>query len=302
MHVFKNKIDFYITNVCNLTCEHCNRFNNHDFRGWQRWSDYKETYRRWGELIGLTSATIMGGEPFLNATLTDWVNGINNTFGIEVQILTNGTRFRAPPRDLYEALARYQSPKTSAKNHLGVSIHRLDEEENIIEDIRSFLDSKVTILSKEENTWGADWHLVDKNGVAVNVYRVTKFSKSAIIPLPPSADGSPRFTLHRSDPVEAHRNCSFAQFKSYHFIKGALYKCAPAALLREFDDQYLFDIRAEERQIIYYGYQPLTVENFHTYLPRWLEIVDNPIPQCQLCPSKFDRHDIFPVRKGSVNV
>ena len=39
-----NRLDyceFYITNVCNLSCNGCNRFNNYKFRGFQRWEDSK---------------------------------------------------------------------------------------------------------------------------------------------------------------------------------------------------------------------------------------------------------------------
>lgn len=34
-------MEFYITNVCNLTCTGCNRFNNYKFKGFQRWTEDK---------------------------------------------------------------------------------------------------------------------------------------------------------------------------------------------------------------------------------------------------------------------
>jgi organic radical activating enzyme len=72
-----SNIEFYITNVCNLNCVNCNRFNNHDFSGYQKWSDYKEIYAQWSRHIRLQRVTILGGEPLLNPTILDWIDGIN---------------------------------------------------------------------------------------------------------------------------------------------------------------------------------------------------------------------------------
>jgi len=301
MHHFDNKIDFYITNVCNLTCNHCNRFNNHNFKGWQNWKDYADIYEQWGKLIKLRAVTIMGGEPFLNPSLSEWVEGINRIFQIDVQILTNGTRFRNPPANLYETLLSFSNSAYGAKNHIGVSIHRNDKAEETIEDIRNFLGPDVKIFSKKDsnNVWGSDWHFKDRNGIIVNAHLVSTFNESSVIPLPPGGNGKPRFTLHKSDPDLAHRKCSFVHFKSYHFIRGALYKCAPAALLKQFDEQNPFEINEDQRDKIYNGYTPLTVENFDTHLETWLETAKNPIPQCTLCPENYKKHKIMPVIKGS---
>ena len=67
------KVEFYITNICNLTCEDCNRFNNHDFKGWQAWDDFKETYQQWSQYVELDQVVILGGEPLLNPTFIDWI-------------------------------------------------------------------------------------------------------------------------------------------------------------------------------------------------------------------------------------
>ena len=170
MHRIPNKVDFYITNVCNLTCEGCNRFNNHNFRGWQRWSDYELDYRRWGELIELNAVTIMGGEPFLNPSLGEWISGINDIFGIEVQVLTNGTRFRQS-KHLYEKFL-YWSDKNQHLNHIGVSLHNADQFNQLHADILDFLQGPVKVYPKGhiENNWNSDWHYIDKNNIIVMIF------------------------------------------------------------------------------------------------------------------------------------
>jgi organic radical activating enzyme len=289
-----NKIEFYITNVCNLTCDHCNRFNNHDFRGWQRWSDYEQAYERWGKLINLKAVTIMGGEPFLNPTLPDWIRGINRIFRIGVQVLTNGTRFRHAA-GVYQAMHEgNRTRRLSSSNHIAVSLHNLDDFEQLKSDVAYFLEKK-PIRENEFNfeQWGSDWQWTDKNGIMVNVYKQNVFYNSAIERI------NNRFVLHNNDPELAHNACTFVKFKSYHFIRGALYKCGPVALFPEFDQQHTFLLSQEDRQLLN-SYRPLTVENFEEYHEEFLANLDNPIPQCKFCPVFHTPINIAPLPKGSV--
>ena len=129
-----NKIEVYITNVCNLTCEQCNRFNNFDFKGWQRWSDHADQYQQWAKLIDLKSITILGGEPLLNPDIVSWVRGLNVTFGIGVQILTTGTRLNQV-KGLYDAIA-YARPRNGTRNSIAVSLHNLDDLDSLQQNIR----------------------------------------------------------------------------------------------------------------------------------------------------------------------
>lgn len=294
MYQISNKVDFYITNVCNLTCDRCNRFNNYDFKGWQRWSDYQEAYSRWSKLVELRAITIMGGEPFLNPTLADWIQGLNELFEIEVQVLTNGTRFRYA-KNVYPTLL-YESEKTGAMNHIGVSLHNINELDQLREDILSFLQGPVEEYTKETSPgkWFSDWQFIDSNGVIVNVYRTDVFGAAAIRSTMPK-----QYMLHNNDPVRAHENCAFARFKSYHFIKGQLYKCGPVALMPEFDQQHTLEISEEDRKLLN-SYRPLTPDNFEEYSQSFFENLDNPIPQCKFCPVEYDAQPIFPLRKGTL--
>jgi MoaA/NifB/PqqE/SkfB family radical SAM enzyme len=49
----------------------------------------------------------MGGEPLLNPTVCDYVDGINELWNQRVQIMTNGTRPNRVP-GLYERMVRYR--------------------------------------------------------------------------------------------------------------------------------------------------------------------------------------------------
>ena len=65
--------EFYIINVCNLACPGCNRFNDYNFTGYQRWEDYADAYKQWAEQVDIGNIGILGGEPLLNPTFMAWV-------------------------------------------------------------------------------------------------------------------------------------------------------------------------------------------------------------------------------------
>lgn len=297
-HTFENKVEFYITNVCNLTCNNCNRFNNHRFTGWQRWSDYADTYQQWAQYIDLKNIVLLGGEPLLNPTINDWIVGLVECFRSDIQILTNGLRLNNT-RGLYEALLECKKI-TSMVGHVGVSLHNTNHFEQIRSNILEFLGPIA-----EEYGHGTDiprndgiyYSARDVNNVLVNVYLSNSFGASAVIARP---NGT--YTLHRSDRDTAHNGCGFVQHKCYHFIWGKIYKCGPVALIPEFDQQFGLDITDQERQILN-SYRPMTVEDWPVTGQQWIAELDNPIEQCRFCPEPKDTNTqiIFPVIKNSVD-
>lgn len=309
MYEFSNKVDFYVTNVCNYTCEDCNRFNNHSFTGWQRWSDYADTYAEWAKRVKIKAAVIMGGEPTLNPTLSEWVNGLYTTFRADVQILSNGSHL-LESRGLYSALSQ-TDPTIFGTKHIGISLHNLDDFETIRSNIVKFLSGKITEWGRLINVpvpdywaaqgpyWDHAYVAVDSNGVLIQIFISNEFGKSAITL---STDG--KFSVFNNNSVEADQafnNCAFAQYKSYHFIHGKLYRCAPVGLLPEFDQQHNLNLTDEDRALLN-SYQPLTIENFDSYSDQFLKTIDNQIPQCKFCSPYTGHTKIFPIRKGSIKL
>ena len=294
---FENKVEFYITNVCNLTCENCNRYNNYNFRGWQRWSDYADIYRKWSEYIELKNVVIMGGEPLLNPTVNDWITGLTDIFKCGVQVLTNGTRLNNTP-GLYDTLISLPQRGSPVTGHIQISLHNINHFDELRQNIKAFLSTPreeygtAIGVSLPNDPWnGMYYSLRDVNGVLVNVHLANDFHTASIQPTP---DG--RFTLHNSDPIVAHEKCGFARYKCYHFIQGKLYKCGPVALMPEFDEQFGLDISKPDRKLLH-GYRPLTVESWSKKSLRWLEHIDDPIAQCKFCPQNFTSKTIYPIVK-----
>lgn len=280
-----NKIEFYITNVCNLTCDNCNRFNHLNFKGWQDWKQYADLYQQWSQLLEINHIVILGGEPLLNPTVCDWAKGLAGLWNQSVQILSNGTRVNFV-KDLYETLS--QNPIW-----MGVTVHNINELDNIVDQIIAFLKPPVQKIVGD-NEFGAPLLLIDTKHVRVPIWISNYFQQNALLK---DSDGA--WTLHDSDPQAAHEICCFAQGKSYHFIKGKLYKCGPVALLPELDQQIGLKITDTDRAVLQ-AYKPLTLENFEDYHREFFLTLDDPIPQCKFCPSYGGGGNIWPLRKGIV--
>jgi organic radical activating enzyme len=85
-------LEFYITNVCNLTCRGCNRFNNYNFKGHQYWADHALAIEAWSKRLDAPFISILGGEPLLNPDIELWVSNLRRLWpDSEIMIQTNGT-------------------------------------------------------------------------------------------------------------------------------------------------------------------------------------------------------------------
>lgn len=269
-----DRLEFYITNVCNLTCNGCNRYNNYHFKGWQSWDDYSEILERWAEKIDIRHPVILGGEPLLNPDITKWIKGINRLWpdhsGVQVQ--SNGTRIDRV-RGLYDVLGD--------GNWIGISIHDPNDREEIFQRIRNFMKAPIRETADRNHPFGSHYQFVDANNNYVHCWLSDKFVNSNIIEL-----DNGRFGLYDSDPAKAHENCTFRRFKNYHWIRGKIYKCGPAALMPEFDEQYHFDITEDDRKLLN-SYHALSIDEFDQRGPMFLATIDNMIPQCKFCPEEY---------------
>ena len=283
-----DKIEFYITNVCNLDCDGCNRFNDYNFRGWQRWDDYAHVYEQWAQHTKIIKPVILGGEPLLNPTINDWIRGVtklwkqHDTYAI--QVLTNGTRLTSVP-GLYDTLLETRA-------WLSTSNHNSDQFELLVDEIDRFLGGVVKkTTGRENNPFAADYVFTGRKNIQIPVWDRDEFQPSALLRKPDN-----KITLHNNNPEHAHSNCTFVSSKCYHFIRGKLYKCGPVALFPEFDQQFNLDISDQDR-VLLNSYKPLTMDDWDSYSTEFFENLDNVIPQCKFCPVNPVMKKIYPIIK-----
>ena len=274
-----DRLEFYITNVCNLTCSGCNRYNNYKFSGWESWAEAEPVLTEWAKKIDIRHPVILGGEPLLNPDIVAWIQGINrlwpNHSGVQVQ--SNGTRLDRVA-GLYDVL--------QYGNWIGISLHADEHREPLFARIRNFLKAPITETENPNDPIGSRWQFVDVNKKYIHVWMNDHFVQSNIIERPTG-----RFGLYNSNPDRAHENCTFRRFRNYHMIRGRIYKCGPVALMPEFDDQYQFDISAEDRELLR-SYRGLGVDEFDTRGAEFLDNIDRVIPQCKFCPESYEYRPI----------
>ena len=141
---YLNYSEFYITNVCNLNCQNCNRYNNFAFSGHQTWSDHADQYRAWAEILDIKEIGILGGEPLLNPDFPNWLHGIAELWpNAKIHIDTNGTQLHKWP-DLYDWVKKYQG-----RVCVWISDHINDNGFQARKSILKFLKEKVDFTQSQ---------------------------------------------------------------------------------------------------------------------------------------------------------
>lgn len=312
-------IEFYITNACNLGCENCNRLNNYYFSGSWKWDDYKDVYAKWSQLLDLDKITILGGEPFLNPTLVDYVKGISSLWpGIPIELVTNGS---------YINRKDYYSIFKDCNVTLAVSAHSRNLTKKLEQEIFKYLQGKISITHKINSHSEKDWaDIYNKIIKADNWPSVTKFSDWDELPEPIKTEciemhqispqqfldntvtrefvdengvlvtlsiaedfylsplrynGNNKFSVYNSNPELAHKTC-ISKY-CHHFIAGKIYKCHHMGLLPQFLKQFHVDISNEDLELLN-SYIPATVDMNSDQLDDFFMNIKDFMPQCKLCP------------------
>jgi uncharacterized Fe-S cluster-containing radical SAM superfamily protein len=277
-------VEFYITNVCNLTCDHCNRFNNYVFRGWQKWQDHEQDYGAWAQQLNFDQIVILGGEPLLNPTVLDWCQGIRALWPhSRIQLVSNGYHINR--------VAGLRDVLLQNRILLCVTVHDAQQHDFLYGEIDRFLGGARV---KYQDPQQGYQHLVsDASPTGVWMQTGFDFVSSSL-----RRNDQGQLTLNHSDPQAAHANCSFVKNRTYHFIRGLLYKCGPVALLPEFDQQYPLAITAEDRELLN-SYRPYSAQDFADRGDDILQEIQQPIPQCSFCPENYETHSIQARPKGA---
>lgn len=274
--------EFYITNVCNLACPGCNRFNNYNFTGYQRWNDYAEQYARWSEQVDIGSIGILGGEPLLNPTIMQWITGVNQLWPAKtIRIITNGFQLNKVS-GLYDLVKKYKNIQ------LWVGIHNKQHKKEIFDILQNFLSGKLTFEFNQDNPYMEYIWVTDADGVKIKVEYNWWFHQGSI-----KTDDNIQ-TLHTSDPEKAHAMCHMKT--CHHFVRGKLYKCGVVALLPEFDNQHVLTLSPEDRSLME-SYQPLTLDTSLEQKIEFIKNLPNAIDQCRFCPEVYHGDKIYAIKK-----
>jgi len=251
-------IEFYITNVCNLTCSDCRTFNNFDLKG--RYKFNADQIKPWASILDLNKYTIIGGEPTLHPKLLDWMEGLAELWpGVQDRhLVTNGT-YLGQVKGLHEMAARYNYT-------VSISIHSQSLKPLICQQIiKAFGTCQLVQIHKNN---GIVNQLEFKTGLGVRIL----LENGENFQTSPFQDNS--FNLHNSDPQLAHKNCHIRN--CHHMIDGKLYKCGFVATAETFLKQYKQPIPK-----LLSEYQPLVADQVVSQ--NVLDQFQKYIEQCKFC-------------------
>jgi organic radical activating enzyme len=321
--------EFYITNVCNLNCKNCNRFNNFYFKGHRLWETHKHDYAKWAELIEFDTIGILGGEPLLNPDFSNWFYGVCELWpNSKICVITNGTQI-AKFKNLYSLL-------TGVNNHVifEINCHNLDVKhvyEQQIEEMLGEECEKKYVSPDNWKYWRKSYNAVKDESwpecptpddfyklpqwiqdelandfdiwpedIKLKQQQVILKNSQLTVKIHPAAsfnnstliyeDSTQTLSLHKSDPLKAMEACYFK--KCHHFIDGKLFKCGPVGILPDFVRQ--FDVqRDNEQEKLIQSYEPALPNWTNEKLNNFIYNLKNAIPidQCSLCPEKMTNYD-----------
>ena len=279
--------EFYIINVCNLACSGCNRFNNYNFTGYQRWSDYADIYQQWAQQVDIGHIGILGGEPLLNPSFMLWVTGINQLWPRKrIRIITNGFRLDRQTQ-LYQTLQQHRNIR------LWVGIHNKQHKQELIQKVLDFVQAPYQIVFNSDDYYRQHLIVTDANNVEIIIEYNWWFHQGSII----KQDNT--LSLHQSNPVKAHSICSM---KTCHqFSHGKLYKCGVTATLAEFDQQHSLSLDSSDRELLQ-SYSPLTIAHSMEHKALFVKNLDQPIAQCRFCPEVYYGDMIHAEEKKNLKV
>ena len=323
--------EFYITNVCNLNCPRCNRYNNYAFSGHLDWDDHAAEYQQWSKKLNISCIGILGGEPLLNPGLEKWIRGVAELWPTSsVQILTNGTQFDRWP-GLYDLLVEYQG-----RIRINVNRHNAEKTQDTLLKIEKFYpgpyrkyyvnpdrveqpdngyftqspDHKEKFKFVDQKYGSHIWNdptyefsYCDDHNILVKYGVADIFDNVAV----GHGINGTLLLNYMSDPAQAAGAC-FSKW-SHHFLKGRLYKCGVTAVLPEFIKQFPVAMTDQQRDLIT-SYQAAEWSWSDEQLTSFLTNLKqgHSIEQCRLCPENPSAesfaagHKKIPIKKLSQSI
>src|SRR5262245_19636148 len=85
------RLEMHVTHVCNLSCESCSHYSNHNHRGDVALDEADQWMRAWSQRIAVDEFHLLGGEPTIHPDLPAFVTLVRRHWpDAFIRIRTNG--------------------------------------------------------------------------------------------------------------------------------------------------------------------------------------------------------------------
>lgn len=256
-------LELHVAHSCNLTCESCSHYSNHNHKGLLSLDDARAWIAPWAERVRPSMLSLLGGEPAIHPDLPAFLPLVRDYWPRTlIRIASNGFLLHRHP----DLPARMMA---AGKAVLEVSVHH---------DSPAYRERFAPVLELVAQ-WKCD------HGIAVRFIdshgRWTGRYNGFGAAMAPFTDGAPR---------ESWANCPA---KCRQLFEGGIWKCAPLAYLGMQDAKYgLSDAWSP-----YLAYRPLAPDSSDAELRAFLKMEDE--PACAMCAAKPARFDLPLPFRGS---
>ena len=280
-----NDGSFYITNVCNLTCNYCESFNNFAFKGHFYWKDYEEVFQKWGDILYIDILNIHGGEPITNPDIINWAIGLKKIWreSSEYFISSNGTLLKNKIDECRELI--------NLGWNFDIVIHDPEHREEVENSIRTILKNKNYKINYDVDIIKNRKEYVDVDGtLLISIEEAFVFRQNSIASMKDRM-----INMHRSNIDKAHEICfNDADEQCYGFFRGALYKCYLTGIAQDLVKQFNVEPYAKDLLL---SYKPGWPYDDDQTLDHFFANLHKPLAQCTLCPDKEICSSIHPMPK-----
>jgi organic radical activating enzyme len=274
---------FYITNVCNLTCDHCESYNNRNFKGHFLWEDYEDKWKEWSRLVHLERINIHGGEPITNPDLINWAKNLKQLWpdASEHYVSSNGTLL-SNKIDLARKVIELGWS-------FDVVAHDPDHYQQILNNIKEMLliyDYNVSMVDPLTNRF--EFRNKENNKLLASLEKAYHFMRKSQRLVENGV-----IMMHRSDPDKAYKICQSDCVPAGWFMKGGIYHCYLTSLTEEITKQFKVEEYAEN---LLKQFKPCFPSDSEEELDIFFNTVGKKsIKQCTLCPDIEIKFPIYPL-------
>lgn len=244
-------LEFHAAHACNLSCESCSHFSNHNIKGVVSPEEAERQFRLWSDRLVPTRVVIMGGEPAVNRNLVQIIKLAAEIWtGSRVWLITNGFLLHRHP-ELPGALQKHDV-------RMEISVHHKSPA------YRGKVREVESLVSREYRQVDVRWRKSFRRWS--RVHRTNR-------------EGQP--APYVSNPRKAWSNCRSRECTQ--LFEGKLWKCPQVAYFGQMDAKLgLEGIKGWDP---FRGYRPLDPAATDEEIKEFLK--QEQVAACGCCPEKY---------------
>jgi organic radical activating enzyme len=268
-------VEFYITNVCNLSCDGCNRFNNLNLRGHEDWLKHRDDYKIFLDNVECEYIAVLGGEPTMHPMINTVLSDLRSYFPTKtIELVTNGLLLHKV-KGLWKTIVE-------KKIRLDVNVHNIQWRVPIYDNLVKLIGQRFKLHWMNNMGHIAAWFT--HNGVKHKFTCSSHYNQNAL------GDPHGKLTPYQSDREKAWQACNSKcpTIADGKFFKCPVSHCLPVAVRQRNDIEYTNEQKSLIETFPHIqckDIQNVSVEDFD-------KLVYKSIAQCSLCPEHYTFHKI----------